>query len=98
MPGERVMLREISEGFQAAIQQFEPDERELILLRLDLELSYPEIAIVLGAAETTIKSRFYKLLARLRQSLTGMEINPTRDEAGQREPNPNLLLDRRCES
>lgn len=45
-------------------------EKELLLLRFQLELSYPEIAETLGIPETTVKSRMTVLLRRLRDSLT----------------------------
>ena len=45
------------------------DERALIVLRLGLEFSYREMGEMLGAPETTVKSRFYAALARLRGTL-----------------------------
>ncbi len=47
----------------------EVEERELLLLRFDLALSYPEIGRLKEMPETTVKSRVYKLLECLRVDL-----------------------------
>lgn len=61
-------------GDQAAslepiLNQLPAAEKELLLLRFQMELTYPEIAETLGIPETTIKSRMTILLRRLRGSL-----------------------------
>ena len=59
-----------------AVAQLDAGDRELLLLRLDLELTYREIGEILDMPETTAKSRFYKLLERLRKSLERAGIDP----------------------
>ena len=59
-----------------AVAELADTDRELLLLRLDLELSYREIGKILNMPETTVKSKFYKLLGRLRKSLESAGIDP----------------------
>ena len=68
-PRELAALDELNGRIEAAMKQFTLKERQLLLLRLDLELSYPEIATIMGAPETTVKSRFYSALKRLRSKI-----------------------------
>lgn len=68
-PRERAALGEISDEVDAAVARLSAPERELILFRLGMNLSYREIGAILDTPETTIKSRFYGLLGRLRKSL-----------------------------
>jgi len=55
------------------MKEFTLKDRQLLLLRLDLELSYPEIAQIMGAPETTVKSRFYSAVKRLRAKIQETE-------------------------
>jgi RNA polymerase sigma-70 factor (ECF subfamily) len=68
-PSECAVRSERCDLLSSAIARLEPSERRLLLLRFDLDLSYREIAEIEGAPETTVKSRVYKLLGRLRDSL-----------------------------
>ena len=68
-PSDCAAQSERADRLRAAIARLPDGDRELVLLRMDVELSYREIGEVLGAPETTVKSRFYAILARLRQSL-----------------------------
>ena len=68
-PSDCASHTETVDQVRAAIGKLSPAERQMLLLRFDLELSYREIAEILGAPETTVKSRLYALLQRLRQSL-----------------------------
>ncbi len=68
-PRERAALSEIGKEVDAAVARLSAPERELVLLRLGMNLSYREISAILDTPETTIKSRFYGLLGRLRKSL-----------------------------
>lgn len=47
-----------------------PDEKELLLMRFQLELTYSEIAVTTGHPVSTVKSRMRSLLMRLRSKLT----------------------------
>lgn len=63
---------ELVEGMQLelivkrAIQQIEPDFREVLILRDVEDLSYEEIASVTGLAAGTVKSRIHRARAQLR--------------------------------
>jgi len=68
-PRRRAVRNESAQQARSAIDRLEAGERELLLLRFDLDLNYREIADIVGAPETTVKSRVYAILHRLRQSL-----------------------------
>lgn len=68
-PSERAHWREVGDFVRAALDRLTPEDRELLLLRLDLERSYREIGEIVGAPETTVKSRIYLLFAGLRNEL-----------------------------
>ncbi|MBN2307807.1 MAG: sigma-70 family RNA polymerase sigma factor [Candidatus Hydrogenedentes bacterium] len=70
---ERLTEAEDRERLDAALARLEVEDRELILLRFERELSYREMAAVMDAPETTVKSRFYAALARLRRLACGAE-------------------------
>ena len=70
---EIAALDELNGRIESAMKQFTLKERQLLLLRLDLELSYPEIAQIMGAPETTVKSRFYSTVKRLRAKIQETE-------------------------
>lgn len=69
-PRDRAIHNEAMKEVSTAIERLTPEARELLLLRMDLELSYREISEILGAPETTIKSRFYRLLGEIRSAVT----------------------------
>jgi len=54
-----------------ALLQLEPAERALLSLRFDEDLTFAEIASVLGQPASTIKSRLARTVGRLR----GLLIN-----------------------
>lgn len=68
-PDESAMASEIDRRVRGAIDEFNVDDRELLLMRLQAELPFREIGEVLGIPETTAKSRAYKLMAQLREQL-----------------------------
>ncbi len=72
-PRELAALDELNGRIEDAMNQFTLKDRQLLLLRLDLELSYPEIAQIMGAPETTVKSRFYSTVKRLRAKIQETE-------------------------
>lgn len=77
-PGPRLAAagRERAAALETVLARLTPEERQLLLLRLDQDLSYRAIGDIVGAPETTVKSRVYALLARLRAELEG---NPAVD-------------------
>ncbi len=77
-PRERLARSESANAVRSTIARLEVEERELLLLRFDLEMSYREIAEIKEAPESTVKSRLYTLLGRLRKDLqnAGLERLP----------------------
>ncbi|WP_458072409.1 RNA polymerase sigma factor [Rhodanobacter sp. BL-MT-08] len=57
-------------NLQLAIDRLPDEQREVILLRLEQELSLEEIAIVTGAGRETVKSRLRYAMNRLREVLS----------------------------
>ena len=52
------------------VRQAAPLEQEIFRLRIYGDYSFPEIAVAIGQPEAKIKSRFYRLMAKLRKELT----------------------------
>ena len=55
------------------VRQEEPLEQEIFRLHVYGQCSFPQIAAVTGQAEAKIKSRYYRLMTRLREELTDDE-------------------------
>ena len=68
---------------EQVLSRFTPQERELLLLRMELDLNYREIGEILDTPETTVKSRVYSLLGRIRKEL---QTSPLLEELGHLEP------------
>jgi RNA polymerase sigma-70 factor (ECF subfamily) len=68
-PIDQASRAELDDQVQAAIVRLQPLERALLLQRFYLDMSYREIGEIQGVPETTVKSRTYAILQRLRQSL-----------------------------
>jgi RNA polymerase sigma factor (sigma-70 family) len=52
-----------------AVTRLEEPEQELLRLRFAAEMTFVEIAALLGCQEDAVKKRFYRLLARLQSQL-----------------------------
>lgn len=52
------------------VDREDPLDREIFRLRVYGQCSFPQIAAVTGQAEAKVKSRYYRLLERLRKELT----------------------------
>jgi RNA polymerase sigma-70 factor (ECF subfamily) len=61
----RVEARELSERVQAALMTLTPEYREVVVMRHFVDLSYEEIADMLGIPEKTVKSRLFSARQRL---------------------------------
>ena len=59
-----------------ALQQLDPDRRELIVLRFYQELKLHEIALILDVPLSTVKSRLYQTLGKLHSALEEEELMP----------------------
>jgi RNA polymerase sigma-70 factor (ECF subfamily) len=66
---ETVLSTEQDKQVQGALHQIAAVYREVLLLRFQEELQIEEIAAVLNAPASTVKSRLYRGLAALRQTL-----------------------------
>ena len=73
-PGRECAAREQAARVAAAVLALPAREREVVVLRHYHELTFPEIAAVLGKPITTVKSRLAKGLGRLRIRLQGLEV------------------------
>ncbi len=60
---------EMGERVAVAVSELPHDEREVLVLRHYEGLSFPRIAELLGAPETTLKSRFSRALLRVAERL-----------------------------
>ncbi len=67
---EEAAARELDPALRTALARLTPDERELLALRYQAELELAEVAALYDAPLSTIKSRLYRTLARLRVYLT----------------------------
>ena len=63
---DQVLLAQAEE----LVRQEEPLEQEIFRLHVYGQCSFPQIAAVTGQAEAKIKSRYYRLMTRLRKELT----------------------------
>lgn len=52
---------------EAYVSGLDPQLQRVFRLRLYAEQSFPEIAAALGEPESAVKSRYYRLLRRLRE-------------------------------
>ena len=60
---DRVLLEQI----ETYISGLEPNEQVVFRLRLYGEKTFPEIAATLGEPEAAVKSRYYRLVRKLRK-------------------------------
>jgi len=64
-PGDRVEARETGEQIDRALRALSREQREVVVLRHFLEMSYDEIADALLIETKTVKSRLYEARQRL---------------------------------
>lgn len=60
---------ELRQRLTRAIESLPEDQREVFLLREEADLSFKEIADIVGVSENTVKSRMRYALEKLRESL-----------------------------
>ena len=65
----QVIGHQLQARLEAAIESLPEDQREVFLMRESADLSFKEIADVIGASENTVKSRMRYALEKLRASL-----------------------------
>lgn len=62
-------LRDIEEAFAAAVDKIPPKQREAITLLVKNELSYAEIAEIMGESVASVKTLVNRARARLREAM-----------------------------
>lgn len=68
-PATGALRAEARQALRAQIGRLTADEQELLRLRFVSELSFAEMARLLGGKEEAVKKRVYRLLARLEDQL-----------------------------
>lgn len=71
---DQVLAREQSQRVYAAVDRLAPKLREALLLRFAAGLDYAQISEVVGRGESTVRSRVYHGLKKLRSSLGELEV------------------------
>jgi RNA polymerase sigma-70 factor (ECF subfamily) len=64
-----LLEEELRRHVRAALLELRPKLREAVLLRFDQGLEYPEIARIVGRPESTVRSRIFLALKRLREAV-----------------------------
>ena len=70
-PEQRIIQEESKGLVQTALKRLGEDQRVIIILRHFVDLSYSQIAEVLGIPDKTVKSRLYSARQRMKEILTG---------------------------
>jgi len=70
-PGQdyHVTVKDLAEKLEWALQQINPDQREVFLLREKRGLPFEEIATIVGSSVSTVKSRMRYALVALQEEL-----------------------------
>jgi RNA polymerase sigma-70 factor, ECF subfamily len=68
-PSRRLLRAELLERVQTALENLEPRDREVLVLRYLEQLTSKEIAAVIGISEAAVKTRHRRALERLRGRL-----------------------------
>ena len=77
-PQQRVEDEQRVMGLQEALDRLKSDQRQIIVLRDYMDLSYADIALVLGVAQGTVMSRLHRARMALRDELVRQD--PDRGE------------------
>lgn len=75
-PAELLEHRELADVLDAAIDRLRPEYRQVVVLRFQEELSYEEIADVLGLPIGTVKSYLHRARAELTRAITDAGWRP----------------------
>jgi len=73
-PGDPLQADEQARRLGGALCQLEPEARALLSLRFDEDLTFAEIAAVLGQPVSTIKSRLARAVGRLRGLMVNHDV------------------------
>jgi len=75
-PFQRAAGRDLGRALETAIRSLRPEYREILLLRFVEELSYEEIAEVLGLPLGTVKIHIYRARRDLARAMGGLGWDP----------------------
>jgi RNA polymerase sigma-70 factor (ECF subfamily) len=65
----KLELEERGNEVRMALARLEPADRELVLLRFMEEMSYAEIAAIVGTGESAVRGKVFRALRKLRTTL-----------------------------
>ena len=68
-PVDRPEAEDESRQLGAALELLDPDDRALLSLRFDEDLTFDDIAVIVGRPASTLKSRYQAAIRRLRRLL-----------------------------
>ncbi len=74
---ELVESRDLARAIAAAVDGLPEEQREVVVLKEYEELTFPEVAEVLGIPVSTVKTRLYRALTQLRSRLESRGIGPS---------------------
>lgn len=74
---ELVESRDLARRIAAAVEALPEEQREVVVLKEYEELTFPEVAEVLGIPVSTVKTRLYRALGQLRLRLERRGIGPS---------------------
>jgi RNA polymerase sigma-70 factor (ECF subfamily) len=69
-PSQHLQQQELASRVRAAVARLPPDDREVLLMRTFEDLSYEEVAYLLGVSAETARKRHGRALLRLHRILT----------------------------
>jgi RNA polymerase sigma-70 factor (ECF subfamily) len=77
-PGYALLREEQRQHVHAALRELAPNDREILMMHYLEELSFPEIAAILGIGEGAAKMRHLRALRRIRSLMAsdGNEVSP----------------------
>jgi RNA polymerase sigma-70 factor (ECF subfamily) len=72
-PASAAIRSELKKRFEAALEELDENDREIILMRHFEQMGNQEVAAALGVSEPTAGMRYLRALRRLRQQLLGSD-------------------------
>lgn len=66
---EKIMIKEDLKRVNELLFQYDPHSQQILRYKLFLELTFQEIAGLLDLSESTVKTKYYALLKKLRQEM-----------------------------
>ncbi len=73
-PLDALVAREKATRVQDAMASLKPKLREALVLRFDQGLEYREIAVIVGRSESTVRSRIFHGLKKLKSRMAGERL------------------------